>query len=54
MVFFEIWAKARIPTKLKIHVVEKIEGIFREWEKLKKNKENKAKRSDGLKEKEER
>jgi hypothetical protein len=34
--------------KIEKHVVDKVEGIFREWEKLKKNKENKTKRSKGL------
>ena len=38
--------------QLKKHVVPKIENIYKEWEKLKKNKENKAKRSDYLKQKE--
>ena len=42
-----------IPTRLKKHVVEKVECLFREYEKLKKNKENKAKRSDALQNKEE-
>ena len=49
---FEVWSKARIPVQLKKHVVPKIENIYKEWEKLKKNKENKAKRSDYLKQKE--
>jgi hypothetical protein len=31
-----VWEKARIPTIMKKHVVAKVEGIFREWEKLKK------------------
>jgi hypothetical protein len=48
----EVWAKAHIPTRLKKHVVDKVENIFKEWTKLKKNKENKAKRSEGLREKE--
>jgi len=47
-----IWEKARIPVRQKKHVVDKIEGAFREWEKLKKNKENKKKRSEALKGKE--
>jgi len=47
-----IWEKARIPTRLKHHVVAKLEGLFKEWEKLKKNKENKSKRSEGLRLKE--
>ena len=49
----ELWAKARIPVRLKKHVVDKVEGAFREWEKLKKNKENKKKRSAALELKEE-
>ena len=49
----EVWAKARIPTRLKKHVVDKIEYLFREYDKLKKNKENKAKRSESLQKKEE-
>lgn len=48
----EMWAKAHIPTRLKKHVVDKVESMFREWEKLRKNKENKAKRSEGLQQKE--
>lgn len=47
-----IWDKARIPTRLQKYIINKIEIIFNEWQKLKKNKENKAKRSEGLKEKE--
>jgi hypothetical protein len=43
-----VWVKAHIPTRLKKHVVDKVEGILREWEKVKKNKENKTKRSKGL------
>jgi hypothetical protein len=38
-----VWVKAHIPTRLKKHVVDKVEGIFWEWEKLKKKKENKTK-----------
>lgn len=52
MYVMTIWDKARIPTRLQKHVINKIEDIFNEWQKLKKNKENKAKRSEGLKEKE--
>jgi len=47
-----IWDKARIPTRLQKHIINKVEIIFNEWQKLKKNKENKTKRSEGLKEKE--
>lgn len=32
----DIWNKARIPTRLKKHVVEKLENMFKEWQKLKK------------------
>lgn len=38
---------------MKKHVVAKIENIFKEWQKLNKNKENKAKRTEGIKQKEE-
>lgn len=31
-----VWEKANIPTRLKKHVVDKIEGLFKEWQKLKK------------------
>jgi len=48
-----VWAKASIPTRLKKHVVSKVKDMFREWEKLKKNKENKVKRSEALQQKEE-
>ncbi|CAH0560497.1 unnamed protein product [Brassicogethes aeneus] len=48
-----VWEKAGIPTQLKKHVVGKVENLFRDWQKLKKNKENKAKRSEGIKQKEE-
>lgn len=48
----DIWNKARIPTQQQIHIVDKIEKLFKEWQNLKKNKENKSKRSDGLKLKE--
>ena len=49
----EVWAKARIPTRLKKHVVEKVECLFHEYDKLKKNKENKTKLSESLLKKEE-
>lgn len=48
-----VWEKANIPTRLKKHIVDRVEGLFRDWQKLKKNKENKAKRSEFLKQKEE-
>lgn len=41
----QIWEKASIPTRLKKHVISKILKYFTEWQMLKKNKENKAKRS---------
>ena len=41
----KVWNKANIPTRLKKHVVKKVEEMFKEWAKLKKNK---AKRSEGL------
>lgn len=41
-----VWEKAGIPTKWKQHVIIKIEKYFTEWQKLKKNKENRAKRSE--------
>lgn len=47
-----MWAKAHISTTLRKHVVHKAESIFKEWEKLKRNKENKAKRLEGMKQKE--
>lgn len=40
----DIWNKARIPTQQQIHIVDKIEKLFKEWQNLKKNKENKSKR----------
>ena len=49
----QVWEQARIPTRLKKHAVEKIEGLFKDYDKLMKNKENKAKRSEALKMKEE-
>jgi hypothetical protein len=33
-----VWEKARIPTLMTKHAATKVEGIFREWEKLKKKK----------------
>ncbi|CAH0562819.1 unnamed protein product [Brassicogethes aeneus] len=47
-----LWERAGIPTKLKKDVIKKIENKFNEWQKLKKNKENKFKRSEGLRNKE--
>ena len=46
------WERARIPFRQKKHVVKSIEKEFTAWQKLKKNKENKGKRSEGLVEKE--
>jgi len=47
-----VWAKAGIPTCRKQHVIAKIEAMFQEWKNLKKNKENKVKRSLKLQQKE--
>lgn len=44
----EVWAKFGIPVRLKKHVVAKLKGLYKEWELLKKHKEDKAKRSVGL------
>ena len=49
----DVWVKAHIPTRLKKHVVQKVEDLFKEYDKLIKNKENKAKRSETLRKKEE-
>src|SRR5215469_2038845 len=43
-----VWAKARIPTTLKCNVVTKLKTLYGEWQKLKKNKENIKKQSQGL------
>ena len=40
--------KTRIPTQRKDHVAEKVIKLFTEWANLKKNKENKKKRSSQL------
>lgn len=47
-----VWKKAGISTTLKKHVIQKIEQYFIEVQKLKRNKENKAKRLEGIKQKE--
>jgi hypothetical protein len=47
-----IWDKARIPTRLRKHVIAALEKIFHDWQKLKKNENNKKKRSKTLFEKE--
>lgn len=47
-----LWQKASIPTKDKQHVISKILKYFKEWQNLKKNKENKTKRSAAIKAKE--
>lgn len=49
---FKIWNKARIPTCKRCNAVVKLERLFNEWNNLKKNKENKKKRSTTLDEKE--
>ena len=41
----KVWVKASIPLRLKKHVVKRVEEMFKEWAKVKKNK---AKRSEGL------
>lgn len=45
--------KANIPTTLKNKVIDKSEGLIKEWQKLMKNKENKSERSEGLRKNEE-
>lgn len=47
-----LWEKTSIPIQLKKHIISKIEKLFKEWQNLKKNKENKKKRSETLKIKE--
>ena len=42
------WKNARIPTQRKDHIAEKVTKLFTEWANLKKNKENKKKRSSQL------
>jgi len=49
----EVWAKACIPTRLKKRAAEKVESLFHEYDKPKKNKENKVKHSESLLKKEE-
>ena len=44
----QVWEQARIPTKLKKHVIEKLNSIYNELLKLKKNKENKKKQSQNV------
>ena len=48
------WDKARIPCKLKRNLIPAIEKLVDKYKKLRKNKENKQKRSKGLQEKEDR
>lgn len=43
-----VWEKAHIPTSLKERVIKKLNAIYNEWIKLKKNKENKKKQSQSL------
>lgn len=31
----DIWSRARIPTRLKKHVVAKLENMYKEWQNLK-------------------
>jgi len=49
----EVREKAHIPTRLRKHVIDKIKGLCKDYDKLKKYRENKAKRSETLKAKEE-
>lgn len=39
----DIWSKARIPTRLKKHVVAKLENMYKEWQNLKKIRKIKPK-----------
>ena len=48
----EVWKKAHIPPRSHKHIVDKVKILFREREKLRKNKEDKAKWSVGLQQKE--
>lgn len=47
-----IWEKASIPAQKKQHVKQKILKYFNQWQLLKKNKDNKSKRSESLQQKE--
>ncbi|KAK4883455.1 hypothetical protein RN001_006774 [Aquatica leii] len=47
-----LWEKASVPIRLKKHVFSKIKKHFKEWQNLQKNKENKKKRSEAIKNKE--
>ena len=44
----QVWEAAQIPTKLRKHVIEKLNSNYNEWLKLKKNKENKKKQTQNL------
>ena len=44
----DVWAKASVLARLKKHIAEKIESLYWEYEKLKKDKENKVKWSDKI------
>lgn len=43
----KIWDKTRIPTRLQKRVINKIEGLFKEWKKLKKIKKTKQNNRKG-------
>ena len=47
-----LWEKASIPTRKKQHVKQIILIHFKQWQCLKKNKENKTKRSEAIQRKE--
>lgn len=47
-----LWDKASIPTRKKQHIKDKILKHFKQWQGLKKNKENKTKRSEAIRRKE--
>lgn len=48
----DVWKAVGVPMRIKKHVVKKVKALFEEWVKLKKNKENKAKRTRTIEEKE--
>ena len=48
----KLWNKARIPTKRLDHIEEKMKKLFTEYNLLKKNRNNAAKRSAALQQKE--
>ena len=44
----KVWEAARIPTQARQHVIKKLQSLYDDWLKLKKNKENKKKQSENL------